>query len=151
MATPTCAQTNVSSATPRRIKYFTLHSGYPCILRVSAVVQGSRRADQERGRRREYPLVTTTADLWKPYKPSVFYYEVVECGRRISLAGVVVFIKPNTSAQIAVTLVMAFVFRGDIGRVGTVRVLVGCMAQSGASCGRVHEHVCCTPAEGERV
>ena len=48
--------------------------------------------------------------MWKPYKPSVFYDEVIECGRRILLAGVVVFIKPSTSAQIAVTLMMAFVF-----------------------------------------
>ena len=56
------------------------------------------------------PRLTTTSDLWKPYKPSVFYYEVIECGRRILLAGVVVFIEPNTSAQIAGTLMMAFVF-----------------------------------------
>eukprot|EP00904_Undaria_pinnatifida_P004259 jgi/Undpi1/13834/HiC_scaffold_9.g03485.m1 len=54
--------------------------------------------------------VTSTSDLWKPYKPSVFYYEVIECGRRILLAGVVVFIYPNTAAQIAVTLVIAFAF-----------------------------------------
>lgn len=51
-----------------------------------------------------------TSDLWRPYKPSAYYYEVVECSRRILLAGVVVFIYPNTSAQIAVTLMMAFVF-----------------------------------------
>eukprot|EP00752_Nemacystus_decipiens_P012585 g11145.t1 len=56
------------------------------------------------------PRVTTTSDLWKPYKPSVFYYEVIECSRRVLLTGVVVFIEPNTSAQIAVTLMMAFVF-----------------------------------------
>eukprot|EP00903_Cladosiphon_okamuranus_P017270 g15914.t1 len=54
--------------------------------------------------------VTSTSDLWSPYKPSVFYYEVIECGRRILLAGVVVFIYPNTAAQIAITLMMAFVF-----------------------------------------
>ena len=60
--------------------------------------------------RETIPHITTTSDLWKPYKPSVFYYEVIECGRRILLAGVVVFIEPNTSAQVAVTLMMAFVF-----------------------------------------
>lgn len=54
--------------------------------------------------------ITATSDLWKAYKPSVFYYEIIECGRRILLAGVVVFIEPNTSAQIAVALMMAFVF-----------------------------------------
>eukprot|EP00903_Cladosiphon_okamuranus_P016020 g14792.t1 len=54
--------------------------------------------------------LTSTSDLWKPYRPSVFYYEVIECCRRVLLAGVVVFIHPNTAAQIAVTLVMAVVF-----------------------------------------
>ena len=54
--------------------------------------------------------VTSTSDLWKPYRPSVFYYEVIECCRRILLAGVVVFIYPNTAAQIAITLMMAVVF-----------------------------------------
>ena len=35
---------------------------------------------------------------------------MIECGRRIVLAGVVVFIYPNTAAQIAVTLAIAAVF-----------------------------------------
>eukprot|EP00752_Nemacystus_decipiens_P009914 g8846.t1 len=60
--------------------------------------------------RGESARISSTSDLWKPYRPSVFYYEVIECGRRVTLAGVVVFIYPNTAAQIAVTLVMAFVF-----------------------------------------
>lgn len=60
--------------------------------------------------RQESPGITAISDLYKPYKPSVFYYEVVECGRRVLLAGVVVFIEPNTAAQIAVTLILAFVF-----------------------------------------
>ena len=54
--------------------------------------------------------VEAISDLWKPYKPSRFYFEVIECIRRISLTGVVVFIYPNTTPQIAVTLVMAFLF-----------------------------------------
>ena len=54
--------------------------------------------------------VQPISDLWKPYKPSRFYFEVIECIRRISLTGVVVFIYPNTSPQIAVTLVMSFAF-----------------------------------------
>ena len=55
-------------------------------------------------------LQYSTSNLWKPYKPSAFYYEVVECGRRVMLTGVVVFIYPNSAAQIAVTLAIAFVF-----------------------------------------
>ncbi|CAN0285491.1 unnamed protein product, partial [Hapterophycus canaliculatus] len=54
--------------------------------------------------RSSFSRVSSTSDLWKPYKPYVFFYEVIECGRRILLTGVVVFIYPNSSAQIAITL-----------------------------------------------
>lgn len=67
------------------------------------VLQDARKRDREINAK-------STADLWKPYKPSQFHYEVIECGRRILLTGVVVFIYPNTSAQVAVTLAMAFAF-----------------------------------------
>ncbi|CAM9147480.1 unnamed protein product, partial [Ectocarpus fasciculatus] len=60
--------------------------------------------------REQLARIAPTADLWKPYRPSVFYYEVIECARRVLLAGVVVFIYPNTAAQIAVALLMAVVF-----------------------------------------
>lgn len=53
---------------------------------------------------------TSTCDLWKPYKPCVFYYGVIECERRVLLADVVVFVYPNSGAQIAITLVIAFTF-----------------------------------------
>lgn len=54
--------------------------------------------------------VKPISDLWLPYKPERFYYELVECLRRISLTGVVVFIYPNTAPQVAVTLMIAFSF-----------------------------------------
>lgn len=54
--------------------------------------------------------VKPITNLWSPYQPQRFYYEVVECGRRILLAGVVVFIYPNTSAQVAATLVLSVFF-----------------------------------------
>ncbi|CAN0089674.1 unnamed protein product [Ectocarpus fasciculatus] len=50
------------------------------------------------------------AALWEPYRPARFYYEVVECGRRVMLTGVVVFIFPNSAAQIAITMLAAFFF-----------------------------------------
>ena len=76
---------------------------YACLLfRHRRILQSER--DRE-----ESLEVMPTLDLWKPYKPQHFYYEVAECGRRILLAGVVVFIYPNTAAQIAVTLALAVV------------------------------------------
>ncbi|CAM9214260.1 unnamed protein product, partial [Hapterophycus canaliculatus] len=48
--------------------------------------------------------------LWESYRPERFYYEVIECGRRIMLTSVVVFIFPNDAAQIAITMLIAFFF-----------------------------------------
>lgn len=65
------------------------------------------------GNRRTYdtsPECQSTGDLWKPYKPRRFYYELVECGRRVSLTGIIVFTFPNTAAQVAITIVLDFMF-----------------------------------------
>lgn len=48
--------------------------------------------------------------LWAAYRPTRFYYEVVEYCRRVSLTGIAVFIFPGSAAQIAVVLLMSVVF-----------------------------------------
>lgn len=40
--------------------------------------------------------------------PELYYYEVVECGRRILLTGVLTFISPQSSAQAAMACIFAF-------------------------------------------
>lgn len=40
--------------------------------------------------------------------PDLYYYEVLECGRRILLTGVLLFIEPNGSAQAAIACIFAF-------------------------------------------
>lgn len=60
------------------------------------------RADDER--------VTSSSSLWMPYRPGCFFYELVECAKRVLLTGVVVFIFPNTAPQIAIALMIALVF-----------------------------------------
>lgn len=49
-------------------------------------------------------------DIWSAYKPSRYFYEIVEFGRRITLTGVAVFVIPGSSAQIALVLLLAVVF-----------------------------------------
>ena len=49
-------------------------------------------------------------DLWGPYKPRRYYYEVVECGRRIVLTGLGVFLFPGSAAQVALEVIFAAVF-----------------------------------------
>lgn len=46
-------------------------------------------------------------DLWAPYKPRRYYYEVVECARRIVLTGLAVFIYPGSAAQVAIEVAFA--------------------------------------------
>ena len=48
--------------------------------------------------------------IWSAYKPSRYFYELVEFGRRITLTGVAVFVIPGSSAQIAIVLLLAVVF-----------------------------------------
>lgn len=48
--------------------------------------------------------------IWAAYKPSRYFYEVVECGRRIALTGMAAFVYPNSTAQIAIVLLIAFFF-----------------------------------------
>lgn len=78
---------------------------YTCLL-----LRDRGRLNKDKAGRDDPPRVAAISDLWKPYRPSAFYYEVVECVRRVLLAGAVVFIYPDTAAQISVTLMIAFVF-----------------------------------------
>ena len=61
-------------------------------------------------RRMNNPSVRSTSNLWKPYKPSRYFYEVVECGRRILLTGVVLMVDDGIAAKIAVTFMVALFF-----------------------------------------
>ena len=56
------------------------------------------------------PAVKPFADLWQPYRPDLYLYELLEYLRRILLTGLVVFIFPNTAAQIAVTFMIELLF-----------------------------------------
>lgn len=49
-------------------------------------------------------------DLWEPYRPRCFFYEIVEYARRSLLTGLSVFIFPGSSAQIAIVLLLATAF-----------------------------------------
>lgn len=48
--------------------------------------------------------------IWAAYKPSRFFFEVVECARRISLSVIAAFVFPKTAAQIAIALLCSVVF-----------------------------------------
>lgn len=50
------------------------------------------------------------SDVWAAYKPSRFFFEVVEFSRRLTLTGIAVFVLPGSTAQIAIVLLLAVVF-----------------------------------------
>ncbi|CAM9486398.1 unnamed protein product [Discosporangium mesarthrocarpum] len=58
-------------------------------------------------RRLQDRRITHIAPLWEAYRPKRYYYEVVECMRRILLTGCLVFILPNTAGQAAVACVLS--------------------------------------------
>lgn len=62
------------------------------------------------GLRDSDPMSGSISSLWNLYKPRRFYYELVECARRVLLAGVVVFMYPDTVAQVAIALMIAAFF-----------------------------------------
>lgn len=61
-------------------------------------------------KREENDSVRSFQDLWEPYRKNRYYYEIVEYLRRVTLTGVVVFIFPNSAAQIATTFLLALFF-----------------------------------------
>lgn len=69
-----------------------------------------RRILADGDRRINDPSVQSTSDLWKPYKPSCFFYEIVECGRRILLTSVGLVIDDEAAAKIAVTFMVSLLF-----------------------------------------
>ena len=54
--------------------------------------------------------IMSFSDLWKPYRPSRFYYEVIECVRRLVLMTVGIAIGGDSAAQIAVAIMLAVSF-----------------------------------------
>ncbi|KAG5183617.1 hypothetical protein JKP88DRAFT_181745, partial [Tribonema minus] len=46
--------------------------------------------------------------LWQPYKGKTYYWEVVECGRRLLLTGILTFILPGEIGQSAYACVFAY-------------------------------------------
>ncbi|CAM9092872.1 unnamed protein product [Scytosiphon promiscuus] len=51
--------------------------------------------------------IAQTSFLWRAYRPGAYYFEVLECFRRLLLTGCLVFILPNTAGQAAVACVLA--------------------------------------------
>ena len=96
---------------------FEIYAAFMVVLYVigipasyGAILYGNRETLAKSTCREDDETIKPFGDLWKPYRPERFYYEVIECVRRVLLTGALVFIYPNTAAQIAVALMMAAFF-----------------------------------------
>ncbi|CAN0542863.1 unnamed protein product, partial [Laminaria digitata] len=52
--------------------------------------------------------VPSVTDVYRNAGPDLYYFEVIECGRRILLTGVLIFIKPHSPTQAAMACIFAF-------------------------------------------
>lgn len=84
---------------------------YPVgIPAVFAVCLARNRGDLSKSNRDTLPHLESLSTLWTAYKPSRYFFELVECTRRIVLTGIAAFVLPNSTAQIAIVLLVAVVF-----------------------------------------
>ncbi|CAM9138642.1 unnamed protein product, partial [Laminaria digitata] len=83
---------------------------YPIGVAVFGWWLARNRDDLEEPDRLEIAHLKSVRGLWSAYKPSCYYYEVVECSRRVVLTGAAVFALPNPADQIAVVMLVAVVF-----------------------------------------
>ncbi|CAM9729174.1 unnamed protein product, partial [Pylaiella littoralis] len=84
-----------------------LHSNRNDLLKVKLVATGDFH-----GEAKVPNQLQPMRGLWAPYKPHRYYFEVVECGRRIALTGLAVFIYPGSAAQVALEVVLSAIFIG---------------------------------------
>ena len=84
--------------------------GIPAVFAWLLVSNRHSIAKASAGDRLALERVQPIKDLWEPYKPRRFFFEVVECGRRIILTGLGAFLFPGSSAQVALEVVFAAVF-----------------------------------------
>jgi hypothetical protein len=70
-----------------------------------------------------------TRFLWAPYTSRMYYWEVVECMRRLLLTGAIVFIAPGTRAQAAVACILSMV---------SLTVALRCRPHADCSDGRIY-------------
>lgn len=75
-----------------------------------AILLGRHRRELVKSGRDEQEHLLPLHGIWAAYKPSRYYYEVLECVRRISMTSIAALLLPNTREQLAIVLLLAVVF-----------------------------------------
>lgn len=81
---------------------------YPIgIVAVFAGVLRYHRHDLVKPDREALVHLKPFSGMWAAYRPSRYYFEVVECGRRIGLTSLATFVVPGSREQLAIALLFA--------------------------------------------
>ena len=109
------AEYSVSCLTPRHSAYEVYALFMVCVYPVGipAVLTwllARNRHDLVQPDRETMAHLQPSRGIWGAYRPSRYFYEVVECGRSIALTGTAAFVLPNSTAQIAIVLLIALAF-----------------------------------------
>ena len=109
------ADYGLSCLTPRHSWYmvyaFIMVGIYP--IGITAAFAGMliwHRSDLVKPDRETMSHLKPSNSVWGAYKPSRYYYEVVECGRRISQTVIAAVVLPNSAAQVSIAFFFAVVF-----------------------------------------
>lgn len=115
------------------IMIFVYPLGIPFLYFV-LLYKNKKILSQENNERGDNSDVIPFRFLWKDFKPSVYYYEVIECMRRILLTGFLVFIRPGSSVQLVVACLFAFtslmvfeIIRPHVNKTDTWLYRMGCV------------------------
>ncbi|CAN0047245.1 unnamed protein product, partial [Laminaria digitata] len=109
------ADYSVSCLTPRHSWYtayaFVMVGIYPLgIAVVFACLLAWYRHDLVKPDRESIVRLKPFHGVWAAYKPSRYFYEVVECGRRVALTVIAAFVPSNSIAQVSIALMFAVVW-----------------------------------------
>ena len=108
------ADYSLQCGTPRHLAFRAYAVAMLCVYPVGIPAALSWWIARNRRALQRYDRGTVThlepfSSLWSAYRPSRYYYEVVECVRRVMHAAIAVFVVPGRLAQMAVSFLLAVV------------------------------------------
>jgi hypothetical protein len=108
--------------------------GIPALYSVLLWKHRERVVNTDNDQRDDDVTLSSTRFLWSPYRSASYWWEVVECVRRLLLAGFLVFILPGSPGQAAVSCVFAILsmvafgyYRPFLSALDTRNYWLGCV------------------------
>ena len=122
------ADRGISCDNPRHQDYkkfaFAMMTLFPIgIPLLYAAMLYQRRHEIQSTMRYKKDSLIKTSFLWEMYEPSMWWFEVFDCFRRLAMASLLVFVKPGSASQIVVAMILAMC-NSKLLRVGVVLIIL---------------------------